>query len=67
LDRAEDFSFFQQEIPGLFLFVGAMEKGKKPTDVASHHTPDFYLDESGFKLGGRPFCNLVFDYGMLKK
>jgi len=64
---AEDFSFFQQEIPGLFLFVGAMEKGKKPTDVASHHTPDFYLDESGFKLGVRLFCNLVFDYGMLKK
>ena len=27
-----------------------------------HHTPDFYIDESGFKTGVKTFCNMVFDY-----
>ncbi|WP_341225169.1 amidohydrolase [uncultured Arcticibacterium sp.] len=59
---AEDFSYFAREVPGLFFFLGAMEKGKSPSEVAPHHTPDFYLDESGFKVGVQAFCNLVLDY-----
>lgn len=59
---AEDFSFFQEKVPGLFIFLGGMPKGKKPEEAPSHHTPDFYLDESGFKLGVRTMCNLVLDY-----
>ncbi|MBO9570596.1 MAG: amidohydrolase [Chitinophagaceae bacterium] len=59
---SEDFSFFQKEIPGLFLFVGAMPKGQNPATAPSHHTPDFYLDESGFNTGVRLMCNLVLDY-----
>jgi amidohydrolase len=56
---AEDFSFFQNEIPGLYFFVG----GKAPNREASgHHTPDFYIDESGLKLGVRAMANLVIDY-----
>ncbi|MFY0696926.1 MAG: amidohydrolase [Balneola sp.] len=56
---AEDFSFFQNEIPGLYFFVG----GKAPDREASgHHTPDFYIDESGLKLGVRAMANLVIDY-----
>jgi group I intron endonuclease len=37
-------------------------KGKKASEVGGHHTPDFYLDESGFINGVKAFCNLVFDY-----
>jgi amidohydrolase len=59
---AEDFSFFQEKIPGVFIFVGGMPKGKKPDEAAPHHTPDFYLDESGLKLGMRLYCNLALDY-----
>ncbi|MEQ9091967.1 MAG: amidohydrolase [Balneola sp.] len=56
---AEDFSFFQNEIPGLYFFIG----GKAPDREASgHHTPDFYIDESGLKLGVRAMANLVIDY-----
>ncbi|HAY37301.1 MAG: amidohydrolase [Rhodothermales bacterium] len=59
---AEDFSFFAREAPGLFLFLGG-----KPLDVpadvkVSHHTPDFYIDESGMKLGVRTLLNLTLDY-----
>lgn len=59
---AEDFSYFAKEVPGLFFFLGGMEKGKRPEQVAPHHTPDFYLDESGFKVGVQAFCNLVLDF-----
>ena len=64
---AEDFSFFQQKVPGLFFFLGGMPKGQDPKTAPSHHTPDFYLDESGFKLGVKAFINLVLDYIDMKK
>lgn len=59
---AEDFSFFQEKVPGLFVFLGGMPQGKNPLEAPSHHTPDFFIDESGFKLGVRMMCNLVLDY-----
>jgi len=59
---AEDFSFFAQKIPGLFINLGGMKKGGDPKTTVSHHTPDFYIDESGFKLGVKAMCNLAIDY-----
>lgn len=56
---AEDFSFFQKEIPGLYFFVGAKVPDREP---AGHHTPDFMLDERGMKVGVRAMSNLVIDY-----
>jgi amidohydrolase len=59
---AEDVSFFMQKAPGLYFNLGGMPKGKDPKTTPSHHTPDFYLDESGFKLGVKALINLVLDY-----
>ena len=59
---AEDFSFFQEKVPGLFLFLGGMPKGKDPLQAPSHHTPDFFIDESGLKLGVKALTNLTLDY-----
>jgi metal-dependent amidase/aminoacylase/carboxypeptidase family protein len=59
---AEDFSFYQEKIPGLFFFLGGMPKGQDPLKTAAHHTPDFYIDESGFSLGVKALCNLTLDY-----
>jgi metal-dependent amidase/aminoacylase/carboxypeptidase family protein len=59
---AEDFAYYAREVPGLFLFVGGMPRGKNPSEAAPHHTPDFYIDESGMKLGVRLLCNLALDY-----
>jgi amidohydrolase len=59
---AEDFSFYGEKAPTFFFSLGGMEKGKKPSEVGGHHTPDFYLDESGFINGVKAFCNLVFDF-----
>jgi amidohydrolase len=59
---AEDFSFFQKKIPGLYFFLGAMPKGTKTEDAPPHHSPDFYIDESGLKLGIRALSYLTLDY-----
>lgn len=59
---AEDFSFYQQRIPGLYFFLGGMPKGTKPEEAAPHHSPDFYIDESSLKLGLRALSYLVLDY-----
>ena len=59
---AEDFSFYQKEIPGFFFFVGGKPLDVKVEDTASHHTPDFYIDESGMKVGVTSLVNLTLDY-----
>lgn len=59
---AEDFSFFAAKVPSLFFYVGGMPSGKDPKQTAAHHTPDFYIDESGMKTGIKAFCFLVLDY-----
>ncbi|MCK6691262.1 MAG: amidohydrolase [Thermoanaerobaculia bacterium] len=59
---AEDFGFFGKKVPSFFFFLGGMPKDQKPDEAAAHHTPDFFIDESGFSLGVRSFCYLVLDY-----
>jgi len=59
---AEDFSYYQREAPGLFIFLGGMPKGADPTEVPSHHTPDLYLDEGGFVLGMKILSHLALDF-----
>lgn len=59
---AEDFSFYEQKVPGIFFFLGGMPKGGDPITAPAHHTPDFYIDESGFALGVKALCNLALDY-----
>jgi amidohydrolase len=63
---AEDFSFYNAKAPSFFFYLGALPAGKNPKDAAPHHTPNFYIDESGFGVGVKAFCNLVFDYAKAK-
>ena len=64
---AEDFSFFQQEIPGFYFFVGGKPLDVEVKDAASHHTPDFYIDESGLKLGVKSMVSITLDYLKVKQ
>ena len=59
---AEDFSYYAQEVPSLFVFLGGMDPEKKPSEVASHHTPDFYIDERGLKYGVQVYTNVALDW-----
>ena len=56
----EDFSYFQEKIPGFYFFLGGMAPGT--TEVFPHHTPDFRIDDTGLKLGVQTFINLTLDY-----
>ena len=59
---AEDFSFFQKEVPGVYFFLGGKPKSTPVHEAAPHHTPDFYIDESGLLLGVKTFVQLTMDY-----
>ena len=59
---AEDFSFFQEKVPGMYFFLGGVSEETKLMDSAPHHTPDFFVDDSGMLLGIRTLSNLTLDY-----
>ena len=59
---AEDFSYFLEETPGFYFFVGGKPLDVEVENTADHHTPDFFIDESGLKLGVQSFVNLTLDY-----
>lgn len=59
---AEDFSFFQQRVPGLFFWLGTRPKNETAEQAASNHSPLFYVDESGLELGVRAMAHVAVDY-----
>lgn len=59
---AEDFSFFQQKVPGLFIFLGAYPADMKLAKRPVHHTADFMIDERAFVTGVKALATLTLDY-----
>lgn len=50
---AEDFSYFQQAIPGVFYHLGGTADGVDPATTAPNHSPGFDVNESILPLGVR--------------
>nr|WP_259397193.1 amidohydrolase [Shewanella sp. SG41-4] len=48
---AEDFSYYALETPGMFFFLGVTPADQDINNVASNHSPAFYVDESALKVG----------------
>lgn len=59
---AEDFSFFQEQVSGLYVWVGGKPLDVSEEDSPAHHTPEFYVDDSGMKLGVKLLTNFTLDY-----
>ena len=59
---AEDFSYFQNEVPGLFFFLGGTPLDMKESDAPSHHTPSFIVEDASMKLGVKALSNLAVDF-----
>jgi amidohydrolase len=59
---AEDFGFFQQKVPGLFVFVGVVPKGTDVAKVAPNHSPKFFADESAMPTGVKALAHLAADF-----
>jgi amidohydrolase len=59
---AEDFSFFAQEVPGLYFWLGVRPPEQAPGEAASNHSPLFFVDEAALPLGVRALSRLAVDY-----
>lgn len=59
---SEDFSFYQEKVPGMFFYLGVTPKGTDVEKAAPNHSPRFYVDESGLINGVRALSNLTVDY-----
>ncbi|MEM8982082.1 MAG: amidohydrolase [Pseudomonadota bacterium] len=59
---AEDFSYFAEEVPGLFLFLGVTPPDKPLATAPSNHSPLFYADESALMTGVGLLTNLTLDF-----
>ena len=59
---AEDFSYFQQQVPGMFFFLGVTPRDRDPKTVPANHSPLFFADESALPVGVRALTNLALDY-----
>jgi len=59
---AEDFSVYQQNVPGLFFWLGIRPPNQTAEEAASNHSPKFYVDESGLGLGVRALAHVALDY-----
>ena len=57
---AEDFAYFQKEIPGMFFFLGVAPDD--PERVHPNHSPRFYADERALPIGVQAMTALTLDY-----
>jgi amidohydrolase len=62
LTGAEDFSFFAQQVPGLYFWLGVRDPKLPEIDAAATHSPRFQVDERALVLGVRALSQLVVDY-----
>jgi len=62
ITAAEDFSRYQQRIPGVFFFLGITPPGTDPAKAAPNHSPRFYVDEAALPVGVRALAHVAVDY-----
>jgi len=58
----EDFSYFAQQAPGLFFWVGITPPEQDSKRAAPNHSPLFKVDEAGLLPGLRSMLHMVADY-----
>ena len=61
---AEDFSYFANEVPGLFFGLGVA--ADDPALVHPNHSPRFYADERALPIGVTALTALTLDYLQMK-
>jgi amidohydrolase len=59
---AEDFSRYEQKIPGMFVFLGVTPPGTDPKQAAPNHSPRFFADEAALPTGVKLLSALALDY-----
>ena len=57
---SEDFSYFQERIPGVYFFLGISPPDEP--NPAPNHSPFFYVDEEALPIGVRTLSTVAMDY-----
>ncbi|MBC7770468.1 MAG: amidohydrolase [Phycisphaerales bacterium] len=58
---AEDFAYFQQELPGVFFFYGVRPPGTTLEDAAPNHNPRFFVHEPAMETALRAMLAVTLD------
>jgi amidohydrolase len=59
---AEDFSYFQQEIPGFYFMLGATPADQDAAKAPTNHSPLFFVDESTLLVGLDAMVGVTLSY-----
>ena len=59
---SEDFSYFAQATPGLFVFLGITPRDQDPATAAPNHNPNFFVDESALVVGVRAMSSMALAF-----
>ena len=59
---AEDFGYYAEKVPGLFVFLGVRPKGSAESTFVSNHSPKFFADEAAMPTGVRALATLATDF-----
>jgi amidohydrolase len=59
---SEDFAYFAQAVPGLYVFLGVTPRDQDPATAAPNHNPRFFVDESALVVGTRTLAMLALDF-----
>jgi amidohydrolase len=57
---SEDFSYFLNEIPGAYIFIGT--RNEKKNFIYDLHNQKFTIDEEALKVGIKVFVKSALDY-----
>jgi len=58
---AEDFAYFQREVPGVFFFYGVNAPGVSAEEAAPNHNPRFFVHEPAMETALRAMVAVAMD------
>jgi amidohydrolase len=62
LSPSEDFSFYAEKVPGLFVFLGATPADQDMQKVPNNHSPYFTADDATLATGVKAHVQFVLNY-----
>lgn len=63
---SEDFAYFSEKVPGLYVFLGVTPEDQDLGEAASNHHPAFYVDEAALLTGVRSHVEFVLEFSKWK-
>jgi amidohydrolase len=64
---AEDFSFYQERIPGLFIYLGVNDPKADQATIEDVHSPRFFIHEPALQIGVRTLSSLAIDFLLARR